>query len=321
MIKADISRFSGAYTTLNAVGRNLDISLQDLARSVMMVGQAGIMDVFHLGFWRLACLLSMTYAHVTEDNSGYLKLSDTFINRLEMSEKISVSYHLGMGFVRASVEILLGVPWLVHTKRMTGVILSPTGVQLPPKVKLYANNKPARIPDLVGFDVARRPHIVEAKGYSSGRNDAELQHAIYQVSQVVSVNNLPPATRIAAFYDMSTDPIQGQIIDPDEEQDSGVKITVEFMDYLRDYYSVFVNQSEWFQARTIERFGRNFKIRAIGTPNLYFGIDSEVLENISERRNPEKAIRFFSDNFLELNASKVKETISVGRDGIILLTQ
>ncbi|GAG91199.1 unnamed protein product, partial [marine sediment metagenome] len=207
MIIADISNFSNPYSHLNQTNKNLNISKFMLARSVMMVGQSGLRGMFELCFYRLAQLLCLTLANI-EKHNGYLKLVDSFYN-LDASEKRAVSYHIGMGLAKACAELLLKIPWLQHISKNPNVILSYNNLNLPPKISLYNTNKNPKAPDLLGFDVAKQPHIFEAKGYSSGMNFSALQHAINQVSQVISVEQKAPFTRVACFYDMSGISIHG----------------------------------------------------------------------------------------------------------------
>lgn len=322
MITAEISHFSGSYFRLNQKNQELNISKLMLARSVVMVGHQGLISGFNnLGFFRLVQLFCCTLANIETEN-GYIKLKDSFFN-LPPSEKRIASYYLGMGLAKACSEILLDIPWLIHINNQPGVLLSGKANKSPSKVILIDTDETSHEPDLIGYDSLKRPHIFEAKGYSSGMNLYALQHAINQVSQVISVNGKSPQTRVACFYNMSSIPINGRIVDPDDENisETGISITIEFSKFIYNYYSLFFDDDNWFQAEEIRLFERSFKIRSICDQEIFFGIDSEILHSELHSEKILKHISYFVNNFQSINPPDAKNDFSIGLDGTILLTK
>jgi hypothetical protein len=314
MITANISRFTGQWAAMNAMGRQLNISLLELARCVMTVGQSGYSQVFNQGFWRLCSLFSLTYSNV-DTNRRSLTLSNTF-KGLQQSEKVTVSYHLGMGLAMASASNLMNVPWLVHLDSIPGVVLGSLNGQVPTKFQLHSTRKTAREPDLIGFDNQRNAHVFEGKGYSNGINTSELQHAIDQVSQVVTINGVAPATRTVMFSDLSPSPFLITIIDPDDDESIGYQMTVNFNSFLRTHYSVFAETNIWSNA-TLFSVGDNlFRAFPIGKPNYFFGIASRILDQL-----PNIFSSTITDRFTTLEAINPEilgDTLAIGQDGTIL---
>ena len=284
----------------------------------MTVGQAGIRQVAGLGLFRLAELLCMAIAN-TKVVVGSLTLDDSFA-LMEQSERVGASYRLGMGLAKASAEILLQIPWLIHLDRVPGVALGATGNRLPSKLILHNRSKPADRPDLIGFDSGVQPHVFEAKGHSSGIQPVELQHAIDQVSQVERVNGVPPVTRVVSF-DTSQCPMFGKIIDPDENVTDidGYSLEIDPFRAIEAYYSFISDDIEhWSSANAILLFGRTFLVRALGTPDYYFGIDAEVFEMIRSTAYTPRQLAEIAKTFQQFTSPVEDDGVSIGLDGTIL---
>jgi hypothetical protein len=319
MIHSNISHFTDPYSHLNQRNQTLNISRLMLARSVIMVGQSNISDIYRLGFFRIVSSLTLALGNV-QSHLGNLTLSDSFLN-LEPSEKRVVSFHLGMGLAKACAEILLGIPWLSHIKHHPHVDLSRRNTPNPPKLSIGSTNKTPKEPDLLGFDTAKQPHVFEAKGYSSGMNTSALQHAINQVSQVISISGTEPTTRVACFFDLSKTPFLGTIVDPDESNNDeklGVTIEIEPIKHILSYYSFFTTDKWQQKLPIVEHFERKFRVLLIDAPHIYFGIDSKVHDLILKSTDPTKEVLFFVENFEKLQQQSLEIEASVGLDGSIL---
>ena len=317
MVTANISRYSGQWSVINAMGKQLNITQLELARCVMMVGQSGYSQVFNQGFWRLCSLFALTYSNV-DTIRGNLILSSTF-QRLQQSEKVAVSYHLGMGLAKACSEKLLNIPWLLHLDSIPNVVIGSQNRPVPTKFQLHATRKIAREPDLIGYDTQGNSHVFEAKGYSSGINTSELQHAIDQVSQVVTINGVGPATRTVSFSDLSASPFLITIIDPDNDESFGYQIKINFNSYLRTHYSVFAETEIWRNAPQFQVGDNRFIAFPIGKPEYYFGIEYKMLEQLTDFYNSGSTSRFQSlENF---NFEIQNELLTIGQDGTILFNR
>ncbi len=273
-VTADISNFSSQYSNLNGLGQKFDISIYKLAHSAMTVGQGGYRSVFRLGFFRLAQLLCTILANVNDTNDN-LRINRRYYD-LEKSEKDSVSYLLGMAFTKVFAEKLLKIKWLRHLKNVPNVSIQRGLNPNPPKITLYNNTKRARTPDLVGFDDIQGVHIFESKGSCSGFNTTFLQHAIDQVSQVSEINSIAPKTRVAFFSNCNTSGINVHIVDP-TRLENGYNIEFDKSNPIRGYYDLFLNDF-WRNAPTRKILGQLYRVRQIGVPDLFFGINEKILE-------------------------------------------
>ncbi|MCX6122700.1 MAG: hypothetical protein NTX44_13905 [Ignavibacteriales bacterium] len=209
------------------------------------------------------------------------------------------------------------IPWLIHLKDISGVVLGTSLGQVPTKFQLYASKKTAREPDLIGFDSNKNSHVFEAKGYSSGVNTSELQHAIDQVSQVVAINGVPPSTRTVVYSDLSSSPFLVTIIDPEDNESHGYRIEFKFNSFLRSYYSVFADIEKWtdtlFEA---EIGGYSFRVFPIGNSDYFFGIATYVLEQLKDVFHSDTTDSFSILN--TVNQEILDDTLSIGYDGTIL---
>ncbi|GAH01743.1 unnamed protein product, partial [marine sediment metagenome] len=117
--------------------------------------------------------------------------------------------------------------------------------------------------------------------------------------------------------------IHGRIIDPSAEDsnNSGINIKVDSLKVIFEYYSQFTRDHDWLEARTIEIFDRTFRIRALGAPDIYFGIDSKIHDSVLDSKDPSENIEFFLTNYKQINSQIGQADVSVGLDGIILLRE
>lgn len=273
-ITYDASRFPPGYASINGSGQSLLLNRIQLAHAVMTVGCSGYGMFRDRGFWRMAQLLCMTYSSV-ESVKSKLCLSDAY-QHLEKSEKDGISYSLGMGLAKVFAEQLLLIPWLSHVKDNPALVPPAPKPRAPAKCIVGKGKKAVDLPDLVGRDLNGVYHLFEAKGSSGGLSKARLQHAIDQVSQVNSVNGVPPGTRVACYGELSRAGIHVHLVDPDDE--NGVKLQLSESLFLKDYYHLFVADERWVSAPIREVFGIPYHTRALGIPDMSFGIRADVLE-------------------------------------------
>ncbi|WP_293313276.1 hypothetical protein [Pedobacter sp. UBA5917] len=142
-----------------------------------------------------------------------------------------------------------------------------------------------------------------------------MQHAINQVSQILTYNGLAPETRAACYFDLSRTPIKGIIIDP-EGDENGIDIKFDEESAIRKYYSFFIENSQQF-SNNIRYGGYEFLTTPVGVPQLFFGFDKRLLE-LKPSEILSKGL-YNDDGFFPTNDNLPFREVSLGLDGIILI--
>lgn len=267
--------------------------------------------MFDSGIFRIGELICKALAF-SQVKSGGLKLHERFFD-LNQSEKITVSYYLGQGLTKLYAEKLLGVKWLLHVDDYDHLIQYHKKGTASAKITVGTTKKVAERPDLVGIVSKNESHFFEAKGRSTGYDRNEMQHAINQVSQVKQYNGAIPKTAAACYFDLSSTPIKGYIIDP-ENDGFGIDFLLNEEEALYEYYSFFREGQSEFQDR-FQYGNHTFYTTPVGVPNIHFGFDERLLK-MSSADLLSNGLRYEE---LESNRQGDNQsTFSVGADGLIL---
>jgi len=321
MIKINTSKYTGQYLSVNQTNADFRISRWDLARAFMTIGYPKLYNaISQLGLGRFLELYFRTRNYVEYNNANYLKLKRSFFT-LDPSEQKSISYFIGQSLTKLFAEKKLGCILVDNINNHKTLIRFITGsATFTPKVKLYSTTKNPREPDLLGISRGSEYHILEAKGYSSGFKAAEFQHAINQVSKVNTVNSKIPLTKSACFFDLSTSPFVGTIVDPDSD-DKNLEIVFEENLFLEEYYSIFnlkfLNRKTFWTIQLGFFEFALFRVFPPHQPFIYYGVEFSIFEKINRRKtltisDLPKIVEFE-------NRSDEKLNYSIGPDGIIFL--
>lgn len=311
---ANSSHFPSKYAHLNNPSLYIRLSRLRVARCLMMVGCGGWGEFGKRGLFRLTYLGSLALSSTEKSNHG-ISLATSFWN-LDMSEQIPTSYHIGMGVTKAFSEDCLSIPWLSHISSYKNRIIwnGPTAAA---KVSLHSPpaGKKAKEPDLIGYDFNGNPHILESKGYSSGFKGSALQHAINQVSQVSSVSGVNPETRVAVFNDLSKNPFQARIVDPEGPEMEGCSIEWPLSQCIKDYYSVFLENQEdsiFFEINNQPYIGFDLIY-----PGIRIGLNKKLFDYLLQPKTKYVEVLNIKNELLE--NSLETETQSIGIDGVALI--
>lgn len=311
MINLEVSNYIPPYNFLNSV-RQANATILDLSRCILTVGRENWNDVFAQGIYRIIELACKGLAYAEMDN-GNLILNELFYT-LTQSEKAVVSYHFGQGLTKLYSENFLNVIWLYHLDNYSNITNYVVRGRATSKIIVGNTTKHAAWPDLVGIENSTTIHILEAKGNSGGYDKSVMQHAINQVSQVITYNHISPSTRSACYFDLSKTPIKGIIIDPPENV-NGIQIENDLLKVLTLYYLFFrENANEFNYNINLGKF--IFKCLPIIKPNLFLGFDERILK----LSNEEILINglYSKNEITELKQNKPFE-FSLGLDGLILI--
>ena len=313
MISLKVQNYGAPYEYLNEK-KAMPASPFDMARAMITTGKGNMHDVFGLGIFRIGELICKALAFCKLDN-GKLLLHSRFYN-LNQSEKATVSYYFGQALTKLFSEECFKIPWLLHVDDYKDSIHFNSAGVANSKIQIATTKKNAARPDLIGIRKANVSHIFEAKANSLGYNKGVMQHAINQVSQVLSYNGVTPLTRTACYFDLSGSSINGIIIDP-ENDEGGINLIVSEVAAITQYYSFFVSNREYF-TNSIKVGGYEFLTTPLVRPHLFFGFDARILQsNVAELL----ANGLYTDesNFIEKNVRF--NGISIGLDGLILVDE
>ncbi|MFK9095164.1 hypothetical protein [Bacillus salipaludis] len=254
---------------------------------------------------------------------------------LEMSEKVTVAYFIGMVFAQIHMQKMYNVRHLEHLKN-PGII--PTS--LPGDLKN---------PDLWGLNHRTgQSYLVEAKGSTALSNyfinkhvrkaDSQLRAITqidYTVSGVISTFNQASTNLekliIATHPNLNGEMMQ-HIIDPIEEEDKVVKVSGDEMVYK--HYSHLVNFLSVQQSKIKELHQLSkvkFRIIDFDAFNCSIGLLEEIYqilnplvakENLVQENltNINKELNLVLDRFEKVsNHDLENEKFSIGIDGVIVL--
>jgi hypothetical protein len=311
MINLEISNYPTEYSHLNGQ-QTMNKSLFDLARAMITVGRGSWTDTFGLGIFRIGELLCKALAFSKIEHGNFV-LQDRFYN-LNQSEKATVSYYFGQGLTKLYAEEFFKIPWLFHVDDYDSFIQYNIFGIAPSKLIVGKTKKNADRPDLIGIKHSNVSHIFEAKGNSGGYDTSVMQHAINQVSQVRTYNSVVPLTRTACYFDLSTTPIRGIIIDP-ENDENGVEFQLSEESVIKKYYSFFTENNQYF-TNSFQVDGYEFLTTPVGVPNIFFGFDKRLL-----KLNPAELLSkgLYGNEKLFVTESNRFNQVSLGLDGLILI--
>ncbi|MEE1672441.1 hypothetical protein SNR37_001762 [Agarivorans aestuarii] len=163
-----------------------------------------------------------------KQNSNQLEKSGVYLD-MDPTEKVFVSFSLGMVMSKLFALRLLGIPWLEHVANVNSSISTKTTTK--------------SRPDLIGLNVRKEFVIFEAKGRTNNFNNLAQTTAKGQTKVIHKIGTVQPALRVACqSYFKNT--LEVFIEDPEEIQDEPIDIEVLKHDYFKSYYSIFQKLTE-----------------------------------------------------------------------------
>ncbi|ELP5903215.1 hypothetical protein QTV49_005282 [Vibrio vulnificus] len=163
-----------------------------------------------------------------KQNSNQLEKSDVYLD-MDPTEKVFVSFSLGMVMPKLFALRLLGIPWLEHVANVNSSISTKTATK--------------SRPDLIGLNVRKEFVIFEAKGRTNNFDNAAQATAKGQTKVIHKIGAVQPVLRVACqSYFKNT--LEVFIEDPEELQEEPIDIEVLEHDYFKSYYSIFQTLTE-----------------------------------------------------------------------------
>ncbi|HIF9121012.1 TPA: hypothetical protein ACX6O4_001455 [Photobacterium damselae] len=163
-----------------------------------------------------------------KQSSNQLEKSSVYLD-MDPTEKVFVSFSLGMVMSKLFALRLLDIPWLEHVANVNSSI----------STKIMTKSRP----DLIGLSVRNEFVIFEAKGRTNNFNNAAQTTAKEQTKVIHKIGADQPVLRVACqSYFKNT--LEVFIEDPEEIEEKTIDIDVLKDDYFRSYYSIFQKLAE-----------------------------------------------------------------------------
>lgn len=163
-----------------------------------------------------------------KSSSGYLEKTGVY-KEMDPTEKVFVSFSLGMTMSKLFALKLLNIPWLEHVANVNTSIKTRTATK--------------SRPDLIGLNVRKEFVIVEAKGRTNGfSSDAQVK-AKNQTKVINNIGGIRPVLRVASqcFFN---DKLEVYIEDPEQVSENAIEVDTKVSSYLESYYGLFKHIDE-----------------------------------------------------------------------------
>lgn len=291
------SGFRGQLSPLNRHHRRT-ISAKKCIKFATTVGNSHFSRAFGRTVTALSLSVYRAMAIVCAIDFGHTSLQiRPEYSQLESTEKMNLSYWVGMTFTAISADALLDVPRLIHAQQHGGI--------------RRANKKSRSLADLVGMDRQSNWHVFEAKGRQKPPTTQESRDWKTQARTVASINGSPVSTRNYCVC-LLKNPISVNLVDPPRKGKAN-HFSVDLSEIREGYYSPFVQFLKTNSVR-VKRDGRTFTIRPIAydpidDAHIYVGLDDYYLQmSQNDTFDPPHVAEYEDDTFY------------TGSDGVAIAT-
>lgn len=149
-------------------------------------------------------------------------------NEMDPTEKVFVSFSLGMTMSKLFSLKLLRVPWLEHVSNISNTLKTRTATK--------------SRPDLIGVNYRNDFVIVEAKGRTNDFNDAAQNVAKTQTKVIKTIDGKSPVLRVAS-QSFFNDYLEVYFEDPEDTAEEAIHVETSLNDYFGSYYRHFRHMS------------------------------------------------------------------------------
>ena len=302
ILNIKVSDFLDPYDPLNA-RTQLDITKEQALHAAITVGTPLLRKSTANGRHALA-MATYRYAAINASidfSTTNLSCFDAY-GKLDPSEKVNLSYWIGMVFCTLLAKELLGVVQLINAACFTqqSVILT--------------NPMSKSLADLIGRDSNKQWHILEAKGSQIRPSQPKRLEWTKQAKTIRLIGTQAPLTRSYSIA-LIKQILSAELVDPEGEKgtcDIVFLPSSEDLALLEAYYGPLreVLEQSSFQ---ISRDGLSFILTRIAFDvieqrHVFIGMESNCYNRILEDKLPGDILPVKGDDFY------------LGADGIIVLT-
>jgi hypothetical protein len=299
IIDVTVRGFLGKYSKFNG-SREISLSRLKCIKFAQSVGNAHYSRAFAktktavaLAKYRamaIRCVLDFTEQAV-RPHARY--------SRLESTEKVNLSYWIGMTFAAIVADNVLGVPRTTHVQKM--------GKRL-----RTVEREPKSLADLVGQDDARAWHVIEAKGRQRLPWQDRRDEYKAQARTVSGVGKKRISTR-SYSVGLIKNPCRIELVDPPQRGEA-IDLARAQEEVGRLYYKPYIEFLQGGQSHRLRHGNRQFIVRAIAfdpvsEDYVYLGLEKMYFE----LRHPEAPFVFSVGEF-------ETDSFYVGTDGVAIAT-
>jgi len=327
-----VDKCNGAGINCNAAIRFLqleNISVLDVIRAFISVGYPNEFYPLLNGVKIYKLLKVLGFFYIFQNRKNYFYLKD-FIYDMDSSEKVQLSYELGMVFAHLISQRKENVVWTLHLSNLKKINGSLDVNMVNPQSK--------QKPDLIAMDTNKNFYVIEAKGTLEECKSREIAKAFAQVCSIKINGNSPYKRYISYFIGERNTPILVVFIDPEEQGQINVKLDIDRLIefHYQKLLQILLTKEETKKIK-MDKF--TFRGITIGVDiskevfeqgiftSIFIGLEEEIFNYLKDikrnsenrRKNCEKIIKR-SKHLKKLmeNEDFTKDTISLGTDGIIV---
>jgi hypothetical protein len=208
----------------------LQIDWHDLIWSAITVGKRNNAQITKNGIFSVYEIInraSLIWSSLKVE-SGHLSKTDIYVE-MDPTEKVFVSFSIGMTISKLFSSKLLNTPWLEHVANIDQ--------------RIRVNKRTKSRPDLIGLNSRKEFIIVEAKGRTSKYSNTAQKKAKEQAKVISNIAGTMPVLRVAS-QSYFTDHLEVYFEDPEEVVEKPLEIITDVNSYFKSYYGLFKNLSE-----------------------------------------------------------------------------
>lgn len=279
----------------------------------------------------MAFRIHMLLSFLQENSKGEIERTESF-KTLDPSEKVAISYFLGLIGTKLIAEKQFGIPWIMHLDVYTKFAMGPDKVTID-KWKDDSNVRP----DLIGLNKSKNWVVIEAKGRSNNLGLTKLSEAKDQTKNIKKINGQYPYLRFANSTFFKKDVWTFSLIDPEEYYKDAPSLEISYGQFLRDYYFNIFNILKTNSTYSFVHNDSLFVVTELSGTNLFLGMLYDIYYRLLEIELTDdkmfeelimNSLKNNEDNWIDSNQIRNSShsfdedyDIAVGNDGIIVIYQ
>ena len=264
------------------------LPLSAFLRAILLVGRQSYYDVLNFSdwsrlefLWRFAALRANMMTEVDKNTKIARIVPTGAFKALDGSEKVMISYLIGMATAKIVAERKCKIRWLMHLD----IYSKSKKPYSSPSYEVTMVPDSSRRPDFIGKDVSGKWGVFEAKGRSGAAGDPIRKSAKEQTRMLKDINGIMPTWRLATISQFKRKGLEIDIVDPTTPRDDAFSMNIPpELFFYTCYWSVFHFLRDGSEPRGVR--GRQFQVRYLPEADITIGLDRTIFEVLSNIRSP-----------------------------------